>query len=152
MIIDSLKNLPLYFPTLPLLSEVEKHLSDITGSTINGKYDISDKLFIVVNRYSAVSEEDKPYEVHRRYADLQMILCGRETIFAADTNELKFLSDDFKSGGDNALYENGVNTAKTSVTLVPGNFAVFFPGEAHKPGIDCGEKSDILKVIFKIEM
>lgn len=53
-----------------------------------GRYVLSDKIFVNVSEYTTKEFDDK-YEVHKKYADVQLIISGCEKIRYADkANEI----------------------------------------------------------------
>ena len=41
-------------------------------------------------------------------------------------------------------------TDEQALTLKPGRFAIFMPGEPHKPGCAVGDPGEIKKVVIKV--
>ena len=75
--------------------------------------------------------EAKP-EAHLKHIDIQVPISGEETYGWIDRGRLK----------------NGLGYNETWLTLQPGEFALFFPNDAHAPLI--GMQETIRKAVFKI--
>ena len=113
-----------------------------------GRYDIDgDKCWASVQEVELKPLSERKLEAHRKYIDIQAPLTGAESIglakMSAEAQALPF--DEEK---DFVLYDGESNP----VTLVPGEFAVFFPPlDAHAP---CCATTDgpekIKKVVVKI--
>lgn len=148
MIYETLKNLSVYSAMAPeAVKLLAEKLPQLNGETPNGKIVlIEDKLFILIQRYNTRSFEESKVETHGNFADLQMLLAGREEIGYADVAGLPCLSE-YNAEGDYALFE-AQKEQMTFMTLNPGNFTIFLPGEGHMPG--CGDGSAVVKAVIKI--
>ncbi len=117
-------------------------------STPNGRHELDgDNLYAVVSDSPLRPWGEGLPEAHRRYVDVQFPLVGEETIgvapLRADAADLPF--DDAR---DIAFYEQ-----KTSpLTLAPGEFAVFFPHDAHLPCRTCTGAKSVKKVVVKVRI
>lgn len=121
------------------LSELELKRYDIDGNNV----------YAPVSEYLTKNKEDARYEAHRAYIDIQYVASGKELIgvapMSAKTDELEPYNqasdvEFFKvSGGENRL-------------ATPGKFFIFFPEDAHRPGLRDGENSPVRKVVVKIKV
>lgn len=111
-----------------------------------GKHTTDDEnIFYNINEYETVAENSKQFEVHAKYADVQIMWEGKETIAYSPE---KFAGT-VDAENDYALCDA---TATEHVTLVPGIAAIYLPGELHKPGCSVGGNSEkIKKIIFKVK-
>jgi YhcH/YjgK/YiaL family protein len=95
-----------------------------------GKYDIDgDRCWASVQEVELKPRSERRLEAHRRFIDIQAPLTGAEEIgLAAMSAEAKELP--FDEERDFVLYDG----QSEAVTLVPGEFIVFFPpNDAHAP-------------------
>lgn len=115
----------------------------------SGKHIIDgDSVQCMVNRYNTKPYAEAQYESHKRYADLQFMVSGREYIYCQKAKNL-VKDGDYIPDKDKLPYANG----KESVTLdfKPGDIAIFFPEDAHKVGCIFGSTStSVEKLVFKI--
>lgn len=90
----------------------------------------------------------KTYESHRTYIDIHIVLEGEECIEIADTSLLKPLGA-YDPQNDFIPYGNDVRGE--CIHLLPGMVTVFFPQDAHMPGIapEAVKRGEILKVVVK---
>lgn len=117
-------------------------LKTITVDTPNGKYTLDDGAFYNVCDCNQKPASEKQYETHRKYIDIQFIVGGTEDMGYADIGALTE-TQAYDEKGDYALFDGeGV-----MLTFKPGDFAVFAPMDAHKPG--CGNGTS-KKVIIKV--
>lgn|GEM_PF-407443 len=87
MIIDRIENLSKYIPALPQLKEVVSIIESGALSVLPlGGYPGTDpSLRYSIMRYESEMVEEKPYEIHHRDADVQILLAGRERMDIGDS-------------------------------------------------------------------
>ncbi|MBA7930443.1 YhcH/YjgK/YiaL family protein [Klebsiella sp. RHBSTW-00215] len=113
-----------------------------------GSYELQgDDIFMNVMQFASGLPEEKQAELHVQFIDIQILLAGEERIFygvagCARQGEEMHVEEDYQLCGEMA--------GEQSVTLRPGMFAVFMPGEPHKPGCAVTEPADIKKVVIKV--
>lgn len=148
MILDSLANASLYRPLGPRIARGLAWLADFSAQTPDGRYDIDgDDLFALVQSYDTVPANEKKFESHRRYLDIQFMAAGTESIHYAPLASLR-PSTDYDAVKDFSLYADPA--AATPLHLSPGSFAIFFPADGHKPGCSAGSSPvRIKKVVIK---
>ena len=114
-----------------------------------GSYELIGKdLYVAVSEYTSKNEEDTRYEAHRLYADIQYVARGQEKIGIiplagtqtmtpyVEDNDITFLTA-----------EGGTNRMAT-----PDRFFVFFPGDAHRPGIKVDTNEPVKKIVVKVRI
>lgn len=114
-----------------------------------GKYPIdNDKLFALVSEYSPRVKEEVRFEAHRKYIDIQHVVKGEELMGVAPLSKAKPTTpfDDQKDIGFFDLPEEDCKYYETG----QGRYFVFFPDDAHRPGISTGERSEVKKVVVKL--
>lgn len=112
----------------------------------DGRHDLDgDKLYINVMTYESKVENPTP-EHHKRYADIQFILEGRETISVLPMEEVGALVKSMDES-DCYLYEG----KGQGVTLSAGQFMIVFPEDAHAPGVSpSGQPEKVRKAVAKV--
>lgn len=101
----------------------------------------------VLDLTTRTATENRP-EVHRRYLDIQFLASGEEIIgVAADT-------------GNNVIYESLLEQRdiifyhamenESFLTMTPGNYAIFFPQDVHRPACNKEKETKIRKVVVKV--
>lgn len=94
--------------------------------------------------------EQKQFEAHRKYIDIQTPLTGEETL-GLYTMDAQALAAEFDVEKDYCLFMPADKAAAKFVTLKPGEFAIFFPPlGAHAPGCTSGEERKIKKLVIKV--
>ncbi|MGF1723315.1 YhcH/YjgK/YiaL family protein [Photobacterium nomapromontoriensis] len=107
-----------------------------------------DLLYINVMTVDSVSKESKSCEVHNYYTDVQILLEGEELMeFTTDSIACKPVTD-YDEINDFQLVDP-IDSISTCI-LKPNMFAVYFPGEPHKPTCFINEAKTIRKAVIKI--
>ncbi len=93
--------------------------------------------------------EQRP-EAHRRYADIQLVLTGIERYGVAQDDALYLPpTEDKRDTHDVAFFPNPTNEA--FFDLEPGMYAIFLPGELHRPCCAVAEPGEVRKVVVKVD-
>ena len=107
-----------------------------------------DDLVVNVHGYETLTRDECRFESHRHVLDLQYGIRGGELIDwqlaarllpAVPYDEVK----------DIQFYQPA--TVKTVLNLLPGNFAIFYPSDAHRPKCVDGVHPEIFKLVIKIK-
>jgi len=114
-----------------------------------GKYEIiKDEIFLIIDEYQTEKPEEKKAEQHRIYIDVQYIISGKETIgFGYEDNENEIFNE-YDLSKECTLF----NTVKNEedIILQKGAYAIFFPSDIHRPGLNADGQQVIKKGIVKI--
>ena len=114
------------------------------------RYDIDgDNLFATVSEYLSKNEEIAKFEAHRRYIDIQYVISGREVMNIAPMTTVKEILTPYDATKDIEFMtvDKIVNYKAT-----PANFFIFFPSDAHRPGLKDGVNSSVRKVVIKVKV
>ena len=148
MIVDSFDYIACYKGLHPNLDKAIDWLNSHTLDALeNGRTIIDgENVFVNVMDADLREAEGAMFEYHRRYADLQIDLTGSEYWGWASEgkDEGEFNADGdigFKSGPEHCGGELG-----------NGRFAIFFPGELHKPSCKTADCDHVRKAVVKILM
>ncbi len=124
------------------LDKYIEFLKTVSADTPKGKYTLEDGTIYYVSEITQMLPSEKPYESHKKYIDIQFILSGTEDMEYADITAVTE-TEAYNDEDDAALHEgDGI-----MLTLKPGDFVVFAPMDAHKPGCGTGNSK---KVIIKV--
>jgi len=112
-----------------------------------GRYELDgDSVFVTISEYMTKNEEDARFEAHQSYADIPYLVDGEEQIgiipLAKTTETVPY--DTLKDIVFLSAPENNYHLA------TPERFFVFFPGDAHCPGVKKDENQTVRKVVVKI--
>ena len=147
MIIDTLENLEKYTSLNPLFQTVVDFIKSTDLNALSdGKHQIlGNNVFVNVQTLKGKKKEEAPIEYHRQMVDIQIPLSGKETYGISPLADLPKAT--FSEENDCALIHN--LPCLSYVTAHPGMFVVFFPQDAHAPGIT--EEHELHKLIFKVK-
>jgi biofilm protein TabA len=113
-----------------------------------GKYEIQgEDIFALVQEYTTENQEDKKWESHEKYIDIQLIVDGQEIMGYIKVEGLE-IEEDLRAESDIIFYKETLNGS--NIKFTNGDYAIFFPEDAHKPGCAFGECSKIKKVVVKV--
>ena len=120
-------------------------------SYADGTYPLSgDDIKAGVNTYLTEPADQRRWEKHDKYIDIQIIGKGSETIGYCDYAPTQTITENRLAKDDVAFYENIVKS--NSVTLFSGEFAILFPWELHKPNCQTGsEPCSVQKIVIKVK-
>lgn len=145
MISDRIENIAQYLGMHAGLDRAIMEIRKLDFQALpNGRLEIQDEE-VFANLMDTSLGAGGLWEAHRNYIDLQLVLENTETIAWAPLDDVR----DF-SGYDPArdIMQSADSQSGTPVCLKAGMFAVFFPEDAHKPGIGEGRGR---KAVFKIQ-
>lgn len=124
-----------------------------------------DEIFVNVHGYDTLPADQCRFESHRRYIDVQYCIAGGECIDIQWSSRLA-PDGDFDAAKDLQFYFAGSPTSPpgnrepggkdekpgtTSLLMSPGDFAIFFPEDAHRPKVHDGHNSSVRKLVVKID-
>jgi biofilm protein TabA len=113
-----------------------------------GKYDIDgEKIFAMVQEYITQSEEEKKWESHKEYIDIQLIIDGQEIMGFSLVDNLE-VEEDLTPEKDLIFYKETLNYS--NIKFDTGDYAIFFPEDGHKPGCALEQCSKVKKVVVKV--
>ncbi|MTJ83110.1 MAG: DUF386 domain-containing protein [Telmatospirillum sp.] len=120
-----------------------------TSGLPTGRYDIdgSDSFFLV-QELTTRALPDTRSEAHRDYADVQLVLDGRERFGFAPADAALPPAEEHFDDRDIAFYP--ALRGESFVDLTPGMFAIFYPGELHRPCCAVGEPAPVRKIVIKL--
>lgn len=114
-----------------------------------GTYVVDDELYYMVQEYDTKYPHEARYEAHQKYVDIQYIIKGEERMEFADADKLK-VDEPYNSEKDVAfLKEPKVIDA---FVVSEGDYRIFYPEDAHRPGLCVGEPSKVKKILAKIRI
>jgi len=120
--------------------------TDFTSITL-GRIELGDNMFANVSEYFSKDREGAPFEVHQKYIDIQYVVSGNELIDVASLKNMA-VTKQYDSENDFAL---GAITEFTELKASSERFFIFFPTDAHRPGLKDGKDSVLIrKVVVKV--
>ncbi|HNW92806.1 MAG TPA: YhcH/YjgK/YiaL family protein [bacterium] len=113
----------------------------------DGRQEIAgDDVYAMVSRYTPKPPaDDLRWEAHRRYIDVQYAVAGSELIGWSPLAVVRETVA-YDAAGDCAFYSG----PGCRLPLAAGRFAIFFPADAHAPGLADGSGAAMLKIVVKV--
>lgn len=152
MIVDHITQSSEYCGLHPRLEAAFAYLRNTDFSTLeDGRYAIQgDDMYALVVTYDTESpdSENRRFETHERYIDVQYVRSGRECIYSCHRNDLRQATE-YDAEKDVTFYEHGDGMA---LNLKDGYWAVFFPQDAHMPGCIWNAPETVKKVVVKVRV
>lgn len=115
-----------------------RHIDEETGYVVQ-----------VLDLHTQPKNDLRP-EVHRKNIDVQFLISGTEFIGVAADNGNNVIQEDLLEQRDILFYQDVDD--ESWLTMRPGNFAVFFPQDVHRPACIDQQPCAIRKVVVKIPM
>jgi len=113
-----------------------------------GRYPIDgERLFALVQELD--THDNQQFEVHARYLDVQYLVSGVEKIAYLPEGSTAQLIEDRLQQQDIAFYSSSESASE--LILHPGMFALFYPGELHRPCCMLNAPTAIKKVVLKFQ-
>jgi biofilm protein TabA len=116
-----------------------------------GRYPIDDdRCFVMVQTLETVPAGQQHFEAHARYLDIQYLVEGAEGIGFLPSGSPMTLLEDKLEERDIAMYAH--RQPGSELVLTPGMYAIFLPGEYHRPLCAVTQPMPIKKVVLKWRM
>lgn len=150
MIADLLSNSDRYVRLHPGLAAGFQFLRALPVNAVEGRHEIDgERVFALVQAYQTGPAAGRKFEFHRKYADIQFLIAGEEVIEFAPITGLTVdrpydVAKDYGLTADPAV--------RSALLLQPGQFGIFFPEDAHKPGCCSREAVAVRKVVVKVQL
>lgn len=146
MIIDDLSAANKYINIHPLFKQAFAFVQNTQLCTLSEqRYAIlGESLYATIATNTPRQAAESFLEAHRRYIDLQFVIAGSEQIGWRHLSECSSLRTPYDSERDIVFFDD---KPKHWLTLTAGTFTIFFPHDAHAPGVST---EPVKKVVVKI--
>lgn len=151
MIVDELANWTAYANLIPGIATAFRFLLEKAGQDLPpGEYEIEGREVYALSMHSESAPiPGSPLEIHRRYADVQYLVSGREVMGWAPLRGLITRSE-YDPQRDVAFYE--LPEEWCALDMKPGWFAIFLPNDPHMPGRYREAPGQIRKIVVKVRV
>jgi biofilm protein TabA len=148
MILDSLARAARYRGVSAGLAKAFDYLRTVDFTTlVDGRNAVEgDRLYAMLNRYRTKPHAEAVWESHRKFIDVQYIVCGTEWMGYTPLDRAPQIIMPYDPARDVQFYAPG----EGGFRLTTGQFAMFFPEDIHAPGLLDGSVSDVVKVVMKV--
>ena len=143
--LNTLQRTPLPAPLARIMAELVKSVAH-WGDAPLGKSEIDGlNLFCLVSEDLTEPAADRRGEFHEQYLDIQLLLRGEEWIGVGPHE----YADESADHPHPDLWF--VDDEQTSyLALQPGDFAIFWPGELHRPLCTFNQPAKVKKLVVKV--
>lgn len=111
------------------------------------RYNLENKIYVNVESYKTFQYEERAYESHVRYMDIQYIITGRENIIVAPIDKLT-ATEDYDLDRDIVFYSNKFRGKNNFMKA--GDMIVLNPEDGHMPCVSIDGSVHVKKAVFKI--
>ena len=152
MILDRLSNATLYRRLGERFAAGFDYLQRDLAAMPDGRYEIlGNDLFAMVQGYETKSIEQGRWEAHRRYADIQYMIGGRERMGVAALERMRSQVA-YDAEKDLEFFHGGPDEGQL-ITVEQGSFAIFMPQDVHMPNLTLPHGSArVKKVVVKVKL
>lgn len=114
-----------------------------------GFYELEgEELFLNVVEYETKNKDERVWESHKKYIDIQIILEGKEFIGYELFDRMK-VKEDYNEQDDIYFLEGNL---QSMVKLQKGDFIICYPQDAHMAGIMVTGQEKVKKAVFKVKL
>lgn len=113
------------------------------------RYDVDDNFFYIVQEYETKMPNESKFEAHKKYVDIQYVVKGSECIKVTASAFMECDSP-YNSQKDIVFFKEP-RMSKIKV-ITAGRYEIFFPKDAHKPGLINEKPERVLKIVGKVKI
>ena len=154
MIFDTIVNAEKYTCLSDLVGTALAYLKehDLAGME-EQRIDIQNSdVYVMIQHYDTESAASRFYESHDDYIDIQYMISGTETMVYSN-RKLLAIETEYNAESDCTLYHHNRDVISTDLNLGKGDFAIFYPMDAHIPKLQSGGTSrGVKKAVFKVRV
>ncbi len=150
MIYDKFENLNKYFQSGDPIYKAACYARDKAAAMPDGDHLVDgDQIIARVQSYSTQPAEQRKFEYHKVYVDVQVMLDGCERQDVAPVKKLIPIGT-FDTVKD--IIKCEAPDLFSTVNLEPGWFVVYFPQDNHRPNCSIGAPAKVRKVCMKVKI
>ncbi len=142
--------------TLEEIGKISEHVKELlnrlnTDNMPDGRYNLENGIYVNVERYTTKKTEERRYEAHKKYVDIQFILMGEENIYVAPIQMLR-LCEEYSVLRDIMFYYSCPKGEP--IRLKEGQAVLLEPEDGHMPCISVDEDKPVKvrKAVVKIPL
>lgn len=152
MICDKFENISRYCQEGDLLYQAILYAMNFDLSHPDGEYEVQGRdIFAKVQSYVTQGAEQRTFEAHRVYFDVQVMRVGseRQDVYLGSESELEPLTE-YNPGKD--VIKMKAPNAYSSIIVSPGEFAVYYPNDIHRPNCCVDAPANVRKICMKVKL
>jgi YhcH/YjgK/YiaL family protein len=152
VIYDRIEHMDSYTRPGTRLHQAVAWLRGLKAFPAEGRVEIDgERLFGSAVAYATSPREERRFETHRKYIDVQVVWEGEEAIDVTLEPSLAPL-EAYDAQRDIAFFEPPPAHLYSALAMKPGRVAVLFPQDAHRPGCNLREGRAVRKLILKVQV
>lgn len=125
-------------------------IEDLDWETVEcGNYVVDDDIYYMVQEYETKYPHEARYEAHQKYVDIQYIVKGEERMEFADADKLK-VDEAYNPEKDVVFFKEP--KVIDAFAVPEGDYRIFYPEDAHRPGLCVGKPSKVKKILAKVRI
>ena len=146
MILDNIENAPNYFGLHPLFEKAFDYIRSLDMNNLtNGSEEIEGAyLKVLIVEPTLKSKAEAKLETHKKFIDIQIPVAKEEIFGWKAFNNLKVPIEEYSNEHDFQLFND---EPSAYINVLPGEFIIFSPEDAHAPLIGEGTTK---KIIIKV--
>ena len=113
----------------------------------DGKYDLGKGIYANIESYKTQNRQERMFEAHKKYIDVQFVISGKETIVIDDLSKL-CCTEKYDEEKDIAFYKD--RGLGNMLEIKSGHFIIIQAGEAHMPCVCIDKPEKVKKMVIKI--
>ncbi|MDZ7837507.1 MAG: YhcH/YjgK/YiaL family protein [Actinomycetota bacterium] len=121
------------------------------STKIEGRHLVEgERIFYNLLSYRTTFASNRDAEAHWEYIDFQYIICGEELIGWAPYSKQQVVLNKYNPDRDIVTFAE--LDRESLFILKAGMYAIFFPDDIHRPGIQSQRSLEVKKLVFKIKI
>ncbi len=143
MILDYIDRMEQYDSLFPAFTESMKFALSVKDKPV-GRYEQGD-IFALVQEMDTVPLSEKPFELHRKYLDVHIVLEGEEVL---EYEDIRYLTpkDEYNEEKDGQK----LTGEGQAVLIKEGMFCLVFAHDGHKPACCKDTPKKLRKIVLKV--
>ena len=109
-----------------------------------------ENIYLNLLEYDTHSPAEGMTEAHRAYIDVMYLVEGAEVVYVKPVHRLQKVTREYDASIDALLGE--VDGDSSAIRLMPGDFLVLFPEDAHAPACFADQSVHVKKIIGKVKI
>lgn len=144
MIIDNIRNANFYLNLGEEIDNAISFIKNLSKDTANGSYNIGESIHSNVFEVET-TQKDGIFEAHKKCIDIHYVIEGTELMEYSDIDRLT-VKMPYNDTDDYTLLSGEGSVLR----LGRGDFCIFYPQDAHKPGCFDINSTVVKKAVIKI--
>ena len=150
MIFDTIDNRHLYAAISPRIKAALEYLAASDFSKMEaGRYEIDgDNVYAMVQEYKSEPKEQRKWECHKKYIDVQYVHSGSENILVAGSEGAQVIQP-YEEDNDCEL---SLLKEWSTLRMEAGMGSILYPEDLHAPGIRIDKAEQVEKIVVKVKI